>query len=126
METTAKTILLVEDDRFLRRGCEVSLRRRGYTVLTAADGEEALRAIRAEAPALILLDLLLPKVTGLEVLRTLRSEEKTRAVPVLVLSNSSNERDVEEVRALGIAGYLVKANLSLQDLGDHVGRLLEA
>lgn len=126
METTAKTILLVEDDRFLRRGCEVSLRRRGYTVLTAADGEEALRAIRAEAPALILLDLLLPKVTGLEVLRALRSEEKTRAVPVLVLSNSSNERDVEEVRALGIAGYLVKANLSLQDLGDHVGRLLEA
>ncbi len=126
METTAKTILLVEDDRFLRRGCEVSLRRRGYTVLTAADGEEALRAVQAEVPALILLDLLLPKVTGLEVLRTLRSEERTRAVPVLVLSNSSNERDVEEVRALGIAGYLVKANLSLQDLGDHVGRVLEA
>jgi len=125
METTRKTILLVEDDRFLRRACEVSLRQRGFTVLTAADGEEALCAIRAELPALILLDLLLPKLTGLEVLRTLRSEENTRTVPVLVLSNSSNERDVQEVRALGVADYLVKANLSLRELGDRVGRLLE-
>ncbi len=124
METATKTVLLVEDDRFLRRACEVSLRQRGLTVLTAADGEEALRAIRAELPALILLDLLLPKLSGLAVLRALRSDETTRAVPVLVLSNSSNERDVQEVGALGVAGYLVKANLSLQELGDRVTDLL--
>lgn len=125
METATKTILLVEDDRFLRRACEVSLRRRGLTVQTAVDGEEALRAVQAELPGLILLDLLLPKVSGLDVLRALRSDERTRAVSVLVLSNSSNERDVQAVLALGVVGYLVKANLSLQDLGDHVARLLE-
>ena len=124
METATQTILLVEDDRFLRRACEVSLRRRGLTVLTAGDGEEALSAVQAELPGLILLDLLLPKLSGLDVLRALRSDERTRAVSVLVLSNSSNERDVQEVLALGVVGYLVKANLSLQDLGDHVARLL--
>jgi DNA-binding response OmpR family regulator len=126
MDTATKTILLVEDDRFLRRACEVSLRQRGLTVSTAADGEEALRSIRAAPPALILLDLLLPKLSGLDVLRALRSQEETCTVPVLVLSNSSNERDVEEVRALGVAGYLVKANLSLKELSDHVTRLLQA
>ena len=120
-----KSILLVEDDRFLRRACEAGLRRRGFSVLTAADGEEALRMIQAERPALVLLDLLLPKMTGVEVLRSVRREARTRDVPVLVLSNSSNERDVQEVTTLGIAGYLVKANLSLQELGDHVARLME-
>ena len=123
-QPTTKTILLVEDDRFLRRACEVSLRQRGLTVQTAVDGEEALQAIRADRPALVLLDLLLPKMTGLDVLRALRSDVETRDVPVLVLSNSSNERDVQEVKALGVVGYLVKANLSLQDLGTHVARLL--
>lgn len=124
-QSATKTILLVEDDRFLRRACEVSLRHRGLKVQTAVDGEEALHAIRSEPPALVLLDLLLPKMTGLDVLRALRSDEKTRDVPVLVLSNSSNERDVQEVRTLGVVGYLVKANLSLQDLCDHVAKLLE-
>lgn len=127
MGTSGKRILLVEDDRFLRRACEVSLRQRGFTVDTAVDGEEALRAIHGEhgeAPDLILLDLLMPKVTGLEVLRTLRADPGTRDLPVLVLSNSSREQDVEEIKRLGVAGYYVKADLSLQELGDRVAHLL--
>jgi CheY-like chemotaxis protein len=119
-----KRVLLVEDDRFLRRACEVALRQRGYTVLTATDGEEGLRLAQAEAPDLILLDLLMPKLSGVELLRKLRAEEATRAIPVLVLSNSSREGDVQEVLQLGAVGYLVKAELSLQTLGDHVAQLL--
>ena len=124
MEHTDKRVLVIEDDRFLRRACETSLRQRGLTVLGARDGEEGLRLARAEAPDLILLDLLMPKLTGLEVLQALRGAEATRSIPVLLLSNSSSPRDIEQIAALGVAGYWVKANLSLQELGDRVTGLL--
>jgi len=124
MEHTDKRVLVIEDDRFLRRACEASLRRRGLTVLGAGDGEEGLRLARAEAPDLILLDVLMPKLTGLEVLQALRGAEATRSIPVLILSNSSSPRDIEAIAALGVAGYWVKANLSLQELGDRVTCLL--
>jgi len=126
MSDHPKRILLVEDDRFLRRACEVGLRQRGFAVSSAVDGEEALRALSGEAPDLVLLDLLMPKVTGLEVLRTLRADERTRDLPVLVLSNSSREQDVAEIQQLGVSGYYVKADLSLQELGDRVERLLKS
>lgn len=122
---TGRRILLVEDDRFLRRACEASLRRRGFSVTVAVDGEEALDKVRQAPPDLILLDLLMPKLTGIEVLRTLRAQEPTRGIPVLILSNSSREQDAEEIRTLGVCDYLVKANLSLEELGDRVTRLLE-
>lgn len=121
-----RRILLVEDDRFLRRACEVSLRQRGFVVTAASDGEEALRQVRAEVPDLILLDLLMPKLTGIEVLKALRAEEATRGIRVLILSNSSREQDLEEIKTLGVSGYFVKADLSLQELGDRVAGLLEA
>jgi CheY-like chemotaxis protein len=126
MTTTAKRVLVVEDDRFLRRACEASLRQRGFGVITAADGEEGLRLARAERPDLVLLDLLMPKMSGLEVLRALKGDAATRAIPVLVLSNSSREQDVAEIMALGAEGYLVKADLSLQALGVRVTQILDA
>jgi two-component system response regulator PrrA len=123
--TTGGRILLVEDDRFLRRAAEASLRQRGFAVTVAADGEEALAKVRAEIPDLILLDLLMPKLTGIEVLRALRGEEATKKTRVLILSNSSREQDLEAIKELGVTDYLVKANLSLQELGDRVAQLLE-
>jgi DNA-binding response OmpR family regulator len=125
MAAQAKRILLVEDDRFLRRACGASLRQRGWTVLTATDGEEGLRTAQTEPIDLILLDMMMPKLHGLEVMRALKAAENTRAIPVLVLSNSSREQDVQEVLRLGAVGYLVKANLSLQELCNRVCQLLE-
>ncbi|HBH00655.1 MAG TPA: hypothetical protein DDZ42_01860 [Candidatus Rokubacteria bacterium] len=124
MTTTGKRILLVEDDRFLRRACEASLRQRGFGVLVATDGEEGLRLARAEHPDLVLLDMLMPKLSGLEVLRALRQDEATRAMRVMILSNSSREQDVAEATALGVVSYLVKSNLSLQQLGTLVEQAL--
>jgi CheY-like chemotaxis protein len=124
MTTSPKRILLVEDDRFLRKACQAALAQRGYTVLTAADGEEGLARARAERPDLILLDMLMPKLSGLEVLQALRADAATRDLRVLVLSNSSLDRTVQAAESLG-AGYFVKANLSLQALGDHVADALE-
>lgn len=124
MTNPEKRILLVEDDRFLRRACEASLRQRGYAVMTASDGEEGLRVARAELPDLILLDLLMPKLSGVDVLRALRGDPATRGLLVVILSNSSRDSDVQAVTALGISGYFVKSNLSLQELGDRIDRLL--
>ena len=126
MSDTGKRLLLVEDDRFLRRACEVSLKQRGFAVTSAVDGEEGLRLARSERPDLILLDMLMPKLSGLDVLKALRSDPTTRGLRVLVLSNSSREQDVQEVTRLGIEGYLVKSNLSLQSLGDEVTHILAA
>jgi CheY-like chemotaxis protein len=124
-ETAAARVLVVEDDRFLRRACEASLRQRGLDVVVAADGEEGLRLARAARPALVLLDLLMPKMSGLEVLRALKADDATRRIPVLVLSNSSRQQDVDEIMRLGAVGYLVKADLSLKALGDRVTRILQ-
>jgi len=113
-------ILLIEDDRLLRRACEVSLKKRGFVVLTANDGEEGLRQARIEAPNLILLDMLMPKLSGIETLEALKKDEQTRNIPVVILSNSSIDSDIQEAKTLGAIGYLVKASLSLQELGDRV------
>jgi two-component system phosphate regulon response regulator PhoB len=118
------TILLAEDDRFLRRALEVALTRRGHRVIVAADGQEALDGARRERPQLILLDLLMPRMTGIEVLDALRADPATRDAIVLVLSNSSKEFEMTAAERLGVAGYWIKANLSLDELCDRVERVL--
>ena len=120
MPDGARRVLLAEDDRFLRRAAEARLRQHGLEVLTAADGEEALRLARAEPLDLILLDLIMPKLQGFEVLKALKQDEATARIPVIVLSNLSQERDVARAMALGAVAFLVKAHLSLQDLVDRV------
>ena len=116
-------ILLVEDDRFLRRACEVSLREQGFDVTSATDGEEGLRLAREGTFDIILLDLLMPKIPGIEVLAALKAADATRAIPVVILSNSSREEDKQRARELGAANYYVKANLSLKRLGMELTRL---
>ncbi len=120
MPDGARRVLLAEDDRFLRRAAEARLRQHGLEVLTAADGEEALRLARAEPLDLILLDVIMPKLQGFEVLKALKQDEATSRIPVIVLSNLGHERDVAQAIALGAVAFLVKAHLSLQDLVDRV------
>jgi CheY-like chemotaxis protein len=118
-------VLLIEDDKLLRKACEVGLQKRGITILTAADGEEGIRQARAGSPDLILLDMLMPKLSGMETLAELKKDERTRNIPVVILSNSSIESTIQKALDLGAVGYLVKASLSLQQLGDRVIAYLE-
>jgi CheY-like chemotaxis protein len=113
-------VLLIEDDKLLRKACEVSLKKRGLTVLTASDGEEGLQQARTSAPDLILMDMLMPKMSGLDTLAALKKDAQTSGIPVVILSNSSMDSNIQKARALGAAGYLVKAALSLQQLCDQV------
>jgi len=120
----ARRVLLAEDDRFLRRAAEARLRRHGLEVLTAADGEEALRVARAEPLDLVLLDVVMPKLQGFDVLKALKQDDATAHIPVIVLSNLGQERDVAQAMALGALAFLVKAHMSLQDLVDRVDAAL--
>ena len=124
MPEGARRVLLAEDDRFLRRAAEARLRRHGLEVLTAADGEEALRIARAEPLDLVLLDVVMPKLQGFEVLKALKQDVATARVPVIVLSNLGQQRDVAQAMALGAVAFLIKAHLSLQDLVDRVDAVL--
>ena len=81
---------------------------------------------QTETVNLIRLDRLMPQLHGLEIMRTLKAEEKTQGIPVLILSNSSREQDVQEIMQLGAVDYLGKVNLSLQEVGKRVAQLLGA
>lgn len=105
-----KTILVVEDSRFLRLTTETTLARAGYKVVTACDGEEALQVAAKTAPDLVLLDMLLPKLSGPEVLRSLRTTPLTAAVPVVVLSGLP-QRNEGKLKRDGATAYFDKANL---------------
>jgi two-component system cell cycle response regulator len=103
-------ILLVEDSRSIRMENERALSRAGYEVICAADGEEALKFAREQQPDLILLDLLLPKMTGTEVLGHLKREPETSNIPVVVVSGLS-DKNREKLLAAGADDYLEKAAL---------------
>jgi CheY-like chemotaxis protein len=121
-----RRILLAEDDRFLRKAAEAALRQHGCSVVIAVDGEDALHRARTERPDLILLDLIMPKLQGFEVLRALKADSATATIPVVVLSNLGQDADVQEALALGAAAYFVKANLSLHDLATRIDETLGA
>jgi CheY-like chemotaxis protein len=108
ISSASKTILLVEDSKFQKLVGERLLAKAGYTVFAVADGEEAIHKAQEQIPDLILLDLLLPKVGGLEVLQRLKANPKTAAIPVIVLSGLPKTNH-EKLRAEGIEDYFEKS-----------------
>ena len=105
-------ILLVEDSKFLRLSTERAPARAGYEVSSAADGEEALRKAREKLPDLILLDMLLPKMSGPEVLMALKKDPLTKAIAVIVMTGMS-QKNAARLREDGAAGFLEKSALEL-------------
>jgi CheY-like chemotaxis protein len=106
-----ESILLIEDSRLLRKATERVLLKAGYRVVTAADGEEALRIAFATSPDLILLDMLLPKLSGPEVLRALRKNPGTQKTPIIVLSGLS-QANARKLKADGADAYFEKSSLN--------------
>jgi CheY-like chemotaxis protein len=105
-----KSILLVDDSRFMRMANEKALSKAGYSVVTASDGEEALLMAGESIPDLILLDMLLPKLGGLEVLRALRQSSLTASIPVIVMSSLSQKNDAMLIKA-GATAYIEKSKM---------------
>ena len=105
-------ILLVEDSKFLRLATERALTRAGYEVFSAEDGEQALRTARAQLPDLILLDMLLPKMSGPDVLKALKKDPFTSGVPVVVISAMS-QKNAARLQEDGATGFLEKSLLEM-------------
>ena len=105
-------ILLVEDSKFLRMANERALVKAGYEVVAVADGEEGLHVARGQTPDLIMLDMMLPKITGPEVLRRLKADPATSAIPVIVLTSLSQKNE-EKLKEAGAVAYLEKSALML-------------
>src|SRR3989344_490268 len=108
-ETQKRNVLLVEDDEFLRDLLARKLEIKNFEVGIAKDAETALLAIEKRIPDLILLDLILPGMSGFELIAKLRQEDATATIPFMVLSNSAETQIKRESADLGAAGYLVKA-----------------
>lgn len=105
-DVSSKTILVVEDDPSIAIGLRINLEKEGYAVLTAEDGEQGLALARSASPDLIVLDVMLPRLNGLEVLDTLRREGKD--MPIIVLSARSGEMDKVTGLELGAEDYVAK------------------
>ena len=120
-------ILLVEDEPFLSSLLKNRLEKEGFEVTLAKDGEEALNSIRSAKPDLVLLDVILPKKSGFELIEELRKEPKFQAkdLPVIILSNLGQPEDVSRGEDLGATQYLIKAKISIDDLVQKIKDLLK-
>ena len=118
-----KIILLVEDSRLLRQVGAKILEKAGYSVITAGDGEEALILATTSAPDLILLDMLLPKLSGLEVLKALRQNPTTARIPVVVMSGLTQKNE-RKLKADGATAYFEKSRLELDKGADTLAVLV--
>jgi len=121
----AKTILIVEDDKFLRELIARKLLKEGYNISEAIDGEEGIKKIKTEKPDLILLDLILPGVDGFEVLSRMKADEKLAEIPVIILSNLGQREEIERGLKLGANDYMIKAHFTPREIIDKIKTVLE-
>lgn len=120
-----KTILFIEDESALQKTFGDVLKQEGYKIIPALDGEEGLRLAKKERPDLILLDLVLPKTHGFDVLKKLKEGEETKDIPVIVLTNLEGVEEVDRAIELGATTYLVKAQYSLEEVVEKINKALE-
>jgi|SRR3989304_2807681 len=121
-----KLILVVEDDKFIARAYKDGLERFGYMVEAAYDGYEALDKIKLTTPDLVLLDLIIPGLDGFGVLEQIRKMQEMKDVPVLVLSNLSQDSDVHKAKDLGATDYMTKATFSMKEVLEKVKGYLDS
>lgn len=120
-------ILIVEDDNFLSTILANRLKKEGFVVLQAFNGEEALNVLKTEKPNLIVLDLILPKKSGFDVLETISADPQLNQIPVVVFSNLGQESDIGKTKSLGAIEYHIKVQTSVNDflgiIKDAIARL---
>ncbi len=122
---SSHTVLVVEDTELLRRIYADKLTQEGYTVHVAGDGLEALNILRTNTVDLVLLDLIMPTMSGLEALDAMKADPRTKNIPVIILSNLGQETDVERGLALGAVDYLIKNEAKPADVAEKIRLTLE-
>jgi len=122
----AKKILFIEDEAVMQKAVSEFLATEGYEVISSLDGELGLNAAKTRKPDLILLDLILPKMNGFEVLKELKADPATALIPIVVLTNLSEMGDIGKVLEYGVTTYLVKSDQSLKDIFAVVEKILSS
>lgn len=118
-----KKILIIEDEESLSEMYKMKLEQGGYLVFTANQGQIGIELAKTQKPDLILLDLVMPQMDGYQVLKKLRSMKETKSLKVYILSNLSQDKEIDNGFARGADGYLVKANLTPSQLFDRVTKI---
>ncbi|MDH4330333.1 MAG: response regulator [Candidatus Moranbacteria bacterium] len=113
-----KKILLAEDNKPMSRTMRIKLEKSGFEVVVAMDGKEAMDALMSEKFDLVLLDIMMPRMSGFEVLREMRN--RGIAAPVIMTSNLSQESDIKKAKDLGAREYFVKSNASISEIVEYV------
>lgn len=119
-----KKIMLVEDDLFISDIYQVKLQREGFEVLIAGNGLEALKVLEKTVPDLILLDIVMPYMDGIDVLKKIKSEEKWKKIPVILLSNISEREKIDEAMGIGADDYLLKSHFTPAEVLEKVNSVL--
>ncbi|HEX8974151.1 MAG TPA: response regulator [Patescibacteria group bacterium] len=120
-----KKILLVEDDMFIRDIYQMKLSQEGFVVEAAENGVEALKKLEQFLPDLILLDIIMPYMDGMETLRHIKSEDRFKNIPVIMLTNISEKDKVDEGVKYGVTDYLIKSHFTPAEVVQKVNSLLE-
>lgn len=118
-------ILIIEDDQFLSSVLKGRLEKEGFQVEQAFDGEEGLAKLKVSRPNLILLDLILPKMSGFEVLEQISLDPQLSQIPVMIASNLGQESDIQKAKSLGAVEYYVKVKTTIDELASMVKRIVE-
>lgn len=118
-------VALIEDDTFLAGMYVTKLSLEGFAVKLATDGQAGLKLVQTERPELVLLDLVLPKMAGLDVLKAIRSDAKLKLTPVIVLTNLGDRETIERAMGLGATDYVIKAHFLPSEVVSKVQRLLQ-
>lgn len=119
-------ILLVEDDPFLSDIYSTKLESAGFGLSVAYDGEEVFKKIEEKTPELILLDIVLPKMDGFEVLKKLKSDLRFNKIPVILLTNLGQKEDIDKGMSLGAQDYLIKANFIPSEIVEKIKCFLKS
>jgi len=120
-----KKILFIEDESALQKTFRVFIEQEGYKMVSALDGESGVNLAKLEKPDLILLDLILPRLHGFEVLKKLKEDYETKEIPVIILTNLENSEDINKALELGATTYLVKSNYTLSELVEKIKKAIE-
>ena len=120
-----KRIIIIEDEVSLQRALLEFLTEEGFEVVCAGDGEEGLALVRSEIPDLVLLDIVIPKMDGYEVLEALKKDTRTKKIPVILLTNLESAEDIQKAFDKGATTYLVKSSYKLEDITQKIKDILK-
>jgi two-component system alkaline phosphatase synthesis response regulator PhoP len=119
-----KIIFIVEDDAFLVKAYQLKFAKEGAEIWVASDGNEAVEYLKKDSPSVVLLDLMLPGISGFDVLAAIRNDARWKKTPVVVLTNLGQTEDKKRCEDLGIDDYIVKANTKINEVAEKVRKYL--